>query len=406
MPSTLNMLDPSDALEQIDQYGVAISIDDVAVNGLDWEPINASYIVQSTNFYTSNRYVINITPTSTGSVQIKLDYIPLIEEDRDRILTFNARLKVNSTVTVTTLLTLNGGGVANFLAEDLVISSGQYAAIHSNSVYVPKDQNTYSASVIITISGHQNNNIFLTHPNLIHDEDFYTNQFVGFMRNYFPDVYWEVDSQQQLPSYPFFKLIDALTSVAGDTRNMYDRLYGYETEQLLESGQKLSYWAKSVLTTPELAGSYYGPWLSQFTGEALKKNLQLKDGSFYFDNSGLIHKFLVWQLSNSYFGRAAGSRKAISDSVKQVLIKTDNGQTSTRSVAITSKYQGNPFQLNIQTLENETIDASINQPSYLVLLAANLARPMGFLISHNTVSVFYFTLDDESLGILGEFSLS
>jgi hypothetical protein len=57
-------------------------------------------------------------------------------------------------------------------------------------------------------------------------------------------------------------------------------------------------------------------------------------------------------------------------------------------------------------LENETSDALSGESSYLVLLAANIARPMGFLVTHNTVLVFYFTLDDESLGVLGVFSLS
>lgn len=404
MPSTINLLDPVDALDQIDSDGVAISIDDIGINGLNWDVINGLYTVQSTDFYTSNRYVLNINPSSTGSVQISINEIPLRGEDRGLALSFNARLKVNSVVTVTTILYIDDNQSSE-IAEDLVISSGEYTAIHSNVATVPDDANDHTATIVITVSGHGDNQIFLTHPNLIHDLDFYTNPFVGFMRNYFPDFYWELDEQQINPTFPFFKLLDVLSSAAGDSRKMYDRLYGFENEQLLTAEDKLSYWARSVLTTPELAGAYYGTWLSQFTGEGLKKNIQLKDGSFYFDNNGLIHDFIVWQLSNSHFGRAAGSRRAIAEAIRQVLIKTKNNQLSTRSVAITNKYQGNAFRLNIQTLENETIDASATQSSYVVLAAANIARPMGFLITHNTVTAFYFTLDDESLGIIGEFTL-
>lgn len=406
MASTINLLSYENGLYARDEAGLSILIDDyIGSTELGWVASNAVYSIQSTEFYTTNRYVINLNPSSSSTSSITLSNVPLKPEDRGLRISFNARVKAFSVITVDAFIYLddNPTGLSSVSTS---ISSGEYGAVHSNVVTVPDDDNEHTITIVLSISGHGSNSCYITHLNLIHDLDFYDNPFVGYIRNYLPDFYWEIDSQQESPSFPFFKLIDALSSSAGDAKKIYDRLYGFESEQLVSTNQKTDYWARSVLTDPELASTYYGSWLAQFTGEALKKNLQLSNGNFYFENPGAIHEFATWQLSGSFFGRSAGSRRAIIEAVKQVLTKTLNGAQSTRSVAVTSRYQGNPFQILVQTLDNETIDANAGQSSYIVLVAANLAKPIGYLISHNTVTAFFFTIEDESLGVIGEFALS
>jgi hypothetical protein len=93
------------------------------------------------------------------------------------------------------------------------------------------------------------------------------------------------------------------------------------------------------------------------------------------------------------------------DSAKRVLIKTDDEEQSTLGVSLTPKFGGNPWAIRIQTLANETLDAAAGESSSLVLSAVELSRPLGFEITHLTVQEFLLTLDDITLGVLGEYPL-
>ena len=110
--------------------------------------------------------------------------------------------------------------------------------------------------------------------------------------------------------------------------------------------------------------------------------------------------FIEWQLYGSHYGRGAGTRHAMIEAAKQVLIRTKDGEPSTQSVSLTPYYGGDPFAIRIQTLSNDTIDANANESSDLVLQSVNLAKPMGYKITHNTVDEFYLTFDDVTYGVL------
>jgi hypothetical protein len=193
-----------------------------------------------------------------------------------------------------------------------------------------------------------------------------------------------------------------LTSIAGDTNSEYEALYGFESDELSYQEQQIEYWSPSTLVSPYAVRDDYVPWLVQFTGNGLHRNFILDDGTPYFDNHALERDFLEWQLANSYFGRGAGTRRAMIEAVKQILIKTKDGEPSTRAVALTQKFGGDPFAIRIQTLTNETFDANEDESSDLVLKLANLAKPIGYKVTHNTVDEFFFTLDDITLGLINE----
>ena len=402
MPTTFNLLDRKNGLYTRDEENSAISVS--SMNNFDWEGSNGTINLISDNALSTNRYVMKINQLTSSTSNITLDNYPLKITDNGQKISFNCKIKCLKPIQVTISILLDAN-TATLDAETTAVESGEYTSAHSGVISIPADEAAHFLTIIISITGHEQSDIFITYPNLIFDEDFHQNPFIGMMRNFFPDFYFEIDGQQSSPTYPFFKLIDALSHAAGDANLMSTRMSGFDNAEILNPELQTEWWAKSVLTTPSLAGPEYGPWLSQFTGESLKKNLQLEDGSFYFENESQVQEFMEWQLSHSYFGRAAGSKAALVNSVKQVLQKTKDGDQSTRSVVITSKYLGDPFRIRIQTLVNETIDANQGESSHIVLTAAELARPMGFLLSHNTLTVFYFTLDDESLGVIGDFAL-
>jgi hypothetical protein len=393
---TFNLLPNSSALMRSNTSGNLVSI---ASYTHGWTALNGSINVIGTNYIVDTRYVLEIIPIDASSVVLTLEDVPLKIRDNSRVLSFNLKIRANSSFTVQSKLYLDGDD-SGIEANTQNFSSGRYNAVETNRVVVPDDEETHTATIRLTISGHETSTIYATLPHLIHDMQFYGNSFVSQMRNFFPDFYWEIDSDQSAPTYPFFKLVDALTAAAGDTKEVHDAIYPAENSQLSRPDIQNEYWTQSTLVSWQTVKDDYAPWLAQFSGHKLYRNFQYGGGETYFNNPSLMRDFLEWQIRTSSFGRNAGTRQAMMEAVKQVLVRTKDGTSSTFGVAITPRSDGDPFAINIQTLTNETIDASAGESSALVLQAVNLAKPLGYKVTHITVDEFFFTLDDPSLGVL------
>ena len=396
MATTRNLLPYDSALLRVNDSGQIVELGAYAS---DWESTNSELTIVSTNFLVDTRYVLQLNPSSTGEILVTLEDIPLYLEDNGRILSFNMRIKALSSVDLSTMIYLDGsstgieGNIQSF-------SSGEYNAIQSNRITVPDDLELHTLSIRISITGHNASNIWLTCPHLIHDLDFYSNDFVSGIRNFLPDFYWELDSSQSYPTYPFFRLIDVLTSAAGDTKSEYEEMYGLEAEELVTQDEGILSWVQSSLVSPSAARDAYLSWLAQFNGERIHRNFQLSDGTLYFNNAGLQRDFVEWQLYGSHYGRGAGTRHAMIESAKQMTIRTKDGEASTQSVSLTPYFGGDPFAIRIQTLTNETIDANTGESSDSVLQSVNMARPMGYVVTHQTIDEFFLTLDDVTYGLL------
>lgn len=395
MATTRNLLEYNNALLRYNDKTL-VELADYQNN---WLSSNSVLNLISSNFYVDSRYVLEIFPSSAAPITVYLNGgAQLYLEDNGTTISFNMKVKASSPVNVATKIYI--GDPSGVEAYQQSLSSGQYNAIQSNRLDVPDNAIQNQVFVEIVISDHAAAPIYLTCPHIIDEFEFYQNPFVAFMRNYFPDFYWELDSQKTQPTYPFFRLLDILSSAAGDTQREYNEMYGFESDQLMIPDEATLSWAQSSLVSPRAVREDYVNWLAQFTGEPIHRNFQLSDGSPYFDNAGLRRDFIEWQLLGSHYGRAAGTRSAMLEAAKQVLIKTKNGNPTTRSVALTPRYQGDPFAIRIQTLTNETIDADNGESSDIVLQSVNLAKPLGYSISHLTVDEFYLTLDDPVLGLL------
>lgn len=424
MPTTVNLLPWYDALKV--SSGETNNLFSLTNNTypFGWETDNATLEISQTDLNVTSRFVALASPSSTQLVRFKLRNVELPIDTNGVGIVFNAKIKTLDEVTVATRLWIDSASATYFVdpstniaqsasssvfypvEENITqISSGRYNGVWSNVAYVPNDSMTHYANIDIEITGHEATQIRVTNTNLIRELGFYENPFVGQFRHYIPDFYWSIDSEQSSPSYPFYRLIDILTAFAGDARREYQRMFGYENEDLYSPSVKTEYWASSSLVSPSSVRPEYMPWLAQFTGEFLKQNFQLPDKSVYLDNASLVREYLEWQLSSSYHGRASGSRQAILESAKQVLIKTVDGSSSTQSVSLTPKFGGDPWAIRIQTISNETLDANVGESSDIVLSAVEPARPLGYKITHLTVLEFLLALDDITLGVLGEYPL-
>lgn len=397
MARTINMLSDGNALLRFSSSdGSEIGISSVEY---DWTAENATLTLTSTEYAVNSRYVMQIFPSSASGVVLELSNIPLSISDNGRALSANLKMKAAAPISISSLLYIDSAS-ASYTPHSQELTSGLYNAVHTNQVSVPEDESVHTATIRLVISGYGSSNIFVTLPHLIHELAFYENPFVPRSRTFLPDFYFEIDSTQTNPSFPFFRLIDILTSAAGETAIEHDRMYGIESGQLSDPNQTVEFWAKSSLVSPQGVRNNYIPWLSQFTGNQIKQNIQKSDGSLFFTNEQTRRDFVEWQLTYGHLGRAAGSREAIAESVRQILIYTKDGTPSSKTVAVTPRYLDDPFSIKVTTLTNETPDASNGEESYLAMQAIMWAKPMGYTVYQTTVDTLFFSFDDPTLGVL------
>lgn len=404
MPTTFQLLNDYDALRRTS----SVTGSELSLTGFvySWQIQNASMELNGSETDVTDRYSLKIYPVDGQAVVLSIEDIILKASDIGRLLSFNAKASSLSAFSASVTLSIyNGSAYPTTTGVVTEVESGAFTAMRSNAVEVgeiPAGEDYNMAKVSIQFTGHGGQNILFTVPNLIHDFAFYSNDFVAGSRQFLPDFYWEKDGDAESPDYPFFRLIDILTSAASDTRREVGRMYGFELSQFLLPEEATTYDANSSLVSSSGVRDEYAQWLCQFTGEKLYRNFQDAAGNLYFDNPSLRRDFIEWQIAQSHYGRAAGTRRAIIEAAQQVLVKTKDGTPSTRSVAVTPSYLGDPFTILVQTLENETIDADEGESSYLVSQSVNLAKPLGYSVIHSTETEFFFTLDSPSLGVFDE----
>ena len=399
MPRTVNLLTADSGLYTSTSSNVSISVSE---SGSEWTSTNSTLSLIPTEFITTLRSVIRIAPAGTENITVSLPVQYVGTDYNNSKISFNAKVKPSSEADITVLLSVDGESTPTGYSQRL--SGGVYGAIQSNVVTIPDDTEEHTVSILITISGHDGGNIYITYPNLIDDLAFYQNDMVSFSRNFMPDFYWEIDSQQQQPTAPFHRLVDILTSAINETKIEYSSIYPFDRYEVSTQVELAENWTRSSLVDPASVRDKYVNWLAQFTGSQIRKNIS--DGTApLLNNHGLESEFIKWQLASSHYGRAAGTRTSLIEAARQALIYTKDGTDSTLSVSITPNYNGDRWSFLVRTLENETPDASTGEESAYVLSALEPARPMGFKIFQTTIEEFYLTLDDISYGRISEIQL-
>jgi len=365
---------------------------------------NATINVTSDGQSLLDVYALRISPSNTSDITIYLNDTNLVVADNGKRFSFNAKIHPPAKSIITGTLVVDGEAEPDGYEQELF--GGRYGAVRTNTATLPTPvsaSTTYSVSASLSISGHGGQPIYMTLPHLIDDQLYYENVFVNQARLYMPDFYWDIDYQQQNPVAPFHRLIDSFFNMAGETYDKYREYFQYETNEISTLNNQLDKVTNSTLVNPNYVEPEYMTWLAQFNGSKLKRNIIGSDGSKLYDSTSLEDEYSRWQLLTGYYGNSAGSKDAISSAAKRVLYKLDN---STFSVAISRRYQNDPFKIQIITLVAETPDVDVaGEESAMIIDAVEPARPMGYVIYHTTVDEFEFTLDNDTLGVLDEFPL-
>jgi hypothetical protein len=366
----------------------------------DWELTGGSLSISTENYILNSEYVLDLVPNQAGEdMVLSLADVPLVLGDNGRRFSFNSKIKTNTTCDVTCTLSIDDDPISGGVESR--VFAGEYATVRSNTEYLPDDESEHTVTITINISGHGGQRVYFTVPHLIDDEMYYSNRFVSGARSVMPDFYWDIDSQQENPIAPLHRLMDCLTVSANEIYDEFLRIYPSEVVNLPSMELQANPALRSSLVDPNHVDDRYAAWLGQFNGCKLKRNIVGSDGSNLLPNQETEREYVRWQIRTGYYGKNAGTRESIVEAAKQALIFTKDGEESTRSVALTAKYEDDIFKIRLQTLVNETPDVTVEgESSPMILDAVELARPMGYTIEHRAVNDFEFTVGDTTLGVL------
>jgi hypothetical protein len=386
---TTNLISPQNRLEsRIVSSGSIVETKSPTGYVHDWEFTNAQETVVAETYIHPLQYSFEILPIDENEpVEIQLNHFSVDSTTvQDSLIQFHARFKCSRILTIeTTLIDEHGDEV-----------------IHSNSTFAGNWSTGWSGqlrvsendpaefSVHIRILGHSGSKIHMTLPTLVDDVSFYNNPFVQNGRRNLPTFMWDKDKEQTYPQYPFYKLMHALTYYAGIASQMSSNFYRFSKSEISAKFGTDPVWANSILVDADYVHQDYEKWLAQFIGAKIIRSITV-DGVELIDDPDA---FATWQLNTAYFGREAGTTKAIRETVKQIL-------TGNKVVYIIPG--GTSFVINIYTLTSETPGvAAVGDTSDEVLAIANLTRPLGFELHHEVFDELPLLLDDPDYGILDE----
>ena len=180
----------------------------------------------------------------------------------------------------------------------------------------------------------------------------------------------------------------ALTYYAGIASQMSSNMYRFTQSEISAKFEQNPAWANSTLVDAAYAKTEYQSWLAQFIGAKIIRSITVDGDELVADPDA----FALWQLENAYFGREAGTREALTETVKQIL-------TGNKVVYIIPG--GISFTVNIYTLTDET--PGVTNPgdtSQEVLAFAELTRPLGFTLNHEVFTELPLILDSEEYAVL------
>lgn len=353
----------------------AVSIDGITSNS-GWYVSSGpgTLIFSGDNYFASSFYNIKIIATGSSPIVLRLDFdesnSPFTNDDIGQNFVFTCVLQcTNGSPDVTAkLCNLNGPQIDGNMRT---ILGGYWDAVRSNTMKLETlDYEEDAYGITVTISNHSPNlgqlsTIYVSTPNLVNDSAWANNPVIQNMRPYIPGLYESYDSQQTDPTWPFFRLTDVLTDAIADTMFLYAEWFQHEASEMPANFNKSDISTRSRLTNYLHVRDEYAPWLAQFSGNKLIKQLYTSSGSPIITDTD---SYKTWQLSPAGYGRGAGTQSAIRSAVEFVL-------TGSKEVVISQRYNAgsgeNPWNIRITTLGSETPDVDY-RGSVKVATTANI----------------------------------
>lgn len=347
----------------------SVNISDTIANS-GWEVTsgNGSLVVSGDNYFCSSHYVLKINPTNTQPVTVSLPLTfsnwPFESADTGQNFVFTGVLNcTNGNPQVNALLCNTNDGCGNGNTRDLI--GGSWDAFRSNTLTISgleEGVDVYSLS--LTIYNHspniyydsQNNpqpllsTIYISTPNLVNDSAWANNPVIQNIRAYIPGLYESYDSNEVDPTWPFFRFVDVLTDAIADSMFKYSDWFQHEKSELPANFDTTDIGTRSRLTDYNHVRDENLPWLAQFSGHQMVKQLyDLSNNPIVSDTAG----FQTVQLFPAIYGTAAGTQGSLKTAAQFAL-------DGDKQVIISQRYNAgdgvSPWNIRITTLGSETPD--------------------------------------------------
>lgn len=270
-----NFFDDNNAVYLFDGDDVRISVDDLTN---DWVAVNASKGFSDTvvfDIFTGSMVISPINPSTP--VVLYLHNYPVVSHSSEADILFESHIQVQCASRVTVqgeLAEHNQPLPEGKLAKSRLCVSNTWNACRTNTLdFGPSSDISVNLSVTFTISGHQGSVIYVTLPTLHDSNSFQTNDYAMTARTYLPDFMFDIDSQQEDPQFPFYKLIDCLTKDAAKSMEAYTSIFAWEPSEVGPEFDLTDAEWRSSLTDWEYHYRAFRPWLVQFTGGRLVYNI-------------------------------------------------------------------------------------------------------------------------------------
>lgn len=395
--SKFNYVDDYSGLYTTDLEGATY---DISTYPIQWNFLNNSSTpkIDTTTFRRSSRLSIEIkNPNSNPYSFESIEFV--IPSDRiENEFSFNALLKCNSPAQVSIYLYDYGELFSSVEPVVTELSTSEWTACFSNVIeFADKNRPVYGLGVRIVISNHNGQIVHFTMPNLVEDKPFLNSTYYRPARQFFPDVYYDVDSQQTSPTFPFFKLWHSLTGVSDTVMKQYINIFQYEDEEKpvaiksqINSSNYLDF--SSQLTNPEIMPDHYTAWASMFIGNLIKNGIYVS-GQDVIDDS---LDFKRRQIGTRMYGFSAGTKGALKNAARSVI-----GEDA--AVIITPNWNNDEWAIMVRTLTASTPGVSgSGQSSSAVYYTMEPAKPAGYTLMHQSIDEITFVLDDNDFGVFNQ----
>jgi hypothetical protein len=395
--SKFNYVDDYSGLYTTDLNGTPYNI---STYPIEWNFLNNSSTprIDATTYRHASRLSIEIRNPNVEAYSFEsIEFV--IPADRiENEFSFNAMLKCNAPAQVSIYLHEYGESFSSVEPVTTDLSTSEWTACFSNVFeFADKNRPVYGLGVRIVVSNHNGKIVHFSMPNLVEDKPFLNSTYYAPARKFFSDVYYDVDSQQTSPTFPFFKLWHSLTGVSDTVMKEYLKIFQYEDVEKpvgIKSQFNSSAYDSfsSQLTNPEIMPDHYTAWASMFIGNLIKNGIYVSGSNVIDDELS----FKRTQISSRMYGFSAGTKGALKSAARSVI-----GEDA--AVIITPNWNNNEWSIMVRTLTASTPGVSgSGQSSSAVYYTIEPAKPAGYTLMHQTIDEITFVLDDNDFGVFNQ----
>ena len=233
-----------------------------------WVVSGGSAVVDTAQVILEDYHSIAVTPDSSSPITLSLSGLTVSTAYANETIQFHCRIKCDFAVDVSIQLTHDQELPSGYDdTRETQTAATRWIISRSNTLPIPEIGSVVTASVSITVSGHQGEVVYMTLPYLMGTFDVGDSKFALSVYTQLPQfiLQSEIDQAEDgaLPDYPIMRMLEAGLSYA---EQGFDKYYDFEYLDADESGQVDYTATPSQLVDPAGVSRVTAEWLSQFLG--------------------------------------------------------------------------------------------------------------------------------------------